>query len=181
MFYTLEEFLAFVRSRGEQRVAMEVLERRRAEYELHRNQPPPPELIWYNPETGYWRPAVEEKPEAVVAAPTRFQGIPASPGDGPVEGIALVTNDPLEAGRRLLQIEGPVILVTRLTDPAWSGLFRRLSGVVTELGGVISHAAIVARENGLPAVVGVPEVTRHIRNGQRLRVDGRTGVVEVIL
>jgi len=180
MFYTLEEFLAFVRSRGQQRVAMEILERRRAEYELHRNQPPPPELIWYNPETGYWRPAVEEKGEVAAPAPTRFQGIPASPGDGPVEGIALVTNDPLEAGRRLLQMEGPVILVTRLTDPAWSGLFGRLSGVVTELGGVISHAAIVARENGLPAVVGVPEVTRHIRNGQRLRIDGRAGVVEVL-
>jgi len=180
MFYTLEEFLSFVRSRGQQRVGMEILERRRAEYELHRNQPPPPELIWYNPETGYWRPAVEEKGEVAAPAPTRFQGIPASPGDGPVEGIALVTNDPLEAGRRLLQMEGPVILVTRLTDPAWSGLFGRLSGVVTELGGVISHAAIVARENGLPAVVGVPEVTRHIRNGQRLRIDGRAGVVEML-
>jgi len=180
MFYTLEEFLAFVRSRGQQRVAMEILERRRAEYELHRNQPPPPELIWYNPETGYWRPAAEEKVETAAPAPTRFQGIPASPGDGPVEGIALVTNDPLEAGRRLLQMEGPVILVTRLTDPAWSGLFGRLSGVVTELGGVISHAAIVARENGLPAVVGVPEVTRYVRNGQRLRIDGRAGIVEVL-
>ncbi len=179
MFYTLDEFLAFVRSRGERRVPMDILERRRAEYELHRNQPPPPELIWYNPETGYWRPAVEEERAGEVAV-HRFQGIPASPGEGPVEGIALVTNDPLEAGRRLLRMEGPVILVTRLTDPAWSGLFRRLSGVVTELGGVISHAAIVARENGLPAVVGVAEVTRHIRDGQRLRLDGRTGIVEVV-
>ncbi len=178
MFYTLDEFLAFVRSQGERRVPMEILERRRAEYELHRNQPPPPELIWYDPETGYWRPAVEE--ETGKIALRHFQGIPASPGEGPVEGVALVTNDPLEAGRRLLKMEGPVILVTRLTDPAWSGLFRRLSGVVTELGGVISHAAIVARENGLPAVVGVAEVTRHIRDGQRLRLDGRTGRVEVL-
>jgi pyruvate,water dikinase len=48
------------------------------------------------------------------------------------------------------------------------------------LGGVISHAAIVARENGLPAVVGVPEITRRIRNGQRLRVHGATGIVEVL-
>jgi pyruvate,water dikinase len=55
-----------------------------------------------------------------------------------------------------------------------------LSAVVTELGGVISHAAIVARENGLPAVVGVPEATRRIRNGQRLRVDGAAGTIEVI-
>ena len=70
--------------------------------------------------------------------------------------------------------------VTRLTDPAWSSLFRRLSAVVTELGGVVSHAAIVARENGLPAVVGVPEVTRWVRDGQRLRVDGATGAVNIV-
>ncbi|MBC7226632.1 MAG: hypothetical protein H5T61_05305 [Thermoflexales bacterium] len=180
MFYTLDEFLAFARSHGEQRVPLDILERRRAEYDLHRNQPPPPELIWYNPETGYWRPAGEAGEAASAEPVTHFQGIPASPGEGPVEGIALVTNDPLEAGRRLLKMEGPVILVTRLTDPAWSGLFRRLSGVVTELGGVISHAAIVARENGLPAVVGVADITRHVRDGQRLRLDGRTGVVEVL-
>lgn len=180
MFYKLDEFLEFIRSRGEKRVAMDVLQRRRTEHELHCHQPPPPELVWYDPETGYWRPAVEEAPRAATTAPTRFKGIPASPGDGPVEGIALVTNDPIEAGQRLLRMEGPVILVTRLTDPAWSSLFRRLTGVVTELGGVISHAAIVARENGLPAVVGVTDVTRHIRNGQRLRVDGRNGIVEIL-
>ena len=91
-----------------------------------------------------------------------------------------MTNDPLEAGQRLLQLSGPVVLVTHLTDPAWSGLFRRLSAVVTELGGVISHAAIVARENGLPAVVGVTGITLAVRDGQRLRVDGATGVVEIL-
>ena len=181
MFYKLDEFLDFVRSRGERRMDIEVLQWRRAEHELHCHQPPPPELVWYDPETGRWRPALEEAPPTeVTTAPTRFEGIPASPGDGPVEGIALVTNDPLEAGRRLLRMEGPVILVTRLTDPAWSSLFRRLTGVVTELGGVISHAAIVARENGLPAVVGVTDVTRYIRDGQRLRVDGRNGIVEIL-
>jgi len=52
--------------------------------------------------------------------------------------------------------------------------------VVTELGGVISHAAIVARENGIPAVAGIPEATRRVRDGQRVRVDGMTGVVEVL-
>ena len=178
MFYTLEEFLAFVRSRGEERVDQETLDRRRAQFELYQNQPPPPELIWYDPHTHHWRPAVEE--EMLDATAVRLQGIAASAGSGPAEGIAVVTNDPLDAARRLLEMEEPVVLVTRLTDPAWSSLFRRLSAVVTELGGVISHAAIVARENGLPAVVGVPEVTRRVRDGQRLRVDGSTGVVEVL-
>ena len=91
-----------------------------------------------------------------------------------------MTNYPLDAGQRLLHAVGPIVLVTRLTDPVWSSLFRRLSGVVTELGGVISHAAIVARENGLPAVVGGPEATRWIRDGQRLWVNGQPGVVEIL-
>jgi pyruvate,water dikinase len=97
-----------------------------------------------------------------------------------VEGLALVTNDPVEAGRRLLELQGPVVLVTRLTDPAWSSLFGRLTAVVTELGGLISHAAIVVRENGLPAVVGVAEVTHYVRNGQRLQVNGATGIVHIL-
>ncbi len=180
MFYTLDEFLAFVHSRGEQRVDPETLARRRAEFELHQTQFPPPELIWYEPSTRRWRPALEQEQEAAGPDVTRLKGIAASIGSGPVEGIAIVTNDPLEAAQRLLQIAEPVVLVTRLTDPAWSSLFRRLSAVVTELGGVISHAAIVARENGLPAIVGVPNVTRLVLDGQRLRVDGAAGIVEVL-
>jgi phosphohistidine swiveling domain-containing protein len=179
MFYRLEELLAFIRSRGDQRVDQEALDRRRAQFGLYQTQPPPPELIWYAPLTRHWRPAQEEE-ETEDLAVTRLQGIAASAGSRPAEGIAVVTNDPLDAGRRLLELEGPVVLVTRLTDPAWSSLFRRLSAVVTELGGVISHAAIVARENGLPAVVGVPDVTRRVRDGQRLRVDGAAGTVEVL-
>lgn len=180
-FYTYPEFLEFVRSRGKKRIPMEVIEHRREELTLHRNQPPPPELIWYNPATQHWRPVFETQAASTQAsASTTFKGIPASAGKGPVEGIALVTNDPLDAARRLLAMSGHVILVTRLTDPAWSSLFGRLAGVVTELGGVISHAAIVARENGLPAVVGVADITHHVRNGQRLRIDGMTGVVEIL-
>jgi phosphohistidine swiveling domain-containing protein len=179
MFYTLEELLTFVRSRGERPVDQETLDRRRAQFALYQTQPPPPELIWYDPLTRHWRPAQEEE-ETEGLAITRLQGIAASAGSGPAEGIAVVTNDPLDAARRLLELEGPVVLITRLTDPAWSSLFRRLSAVVTELGGVISHAAIVARENGLPAVVGVPGITHRVRDGQRLRVDGAAGTVEVL-
>jgi phosphohistidine swiveling domain-containing protein len=180
MFYTLDEFLAFVRSRGEQRIDPSVISARRAQHELHRSQMPPPELIRYDPDTGKWTPVQEREQGALKVMTTQVLGIPASAGPGPVEGFAMVTNDPLDAGQRLLQIRGPVVLVTRLTDPAWSSLFRRLTAVVTELGGVVSHAAIVARENGLPAVVGVPEVTRWVRDGQRLRVDGATGAVNIV-
>jgi phosphohistidine swiveling domain-containing protein len=180
MFCQLDELLDFVRSRGSQRVDQATLDRRRAQFELYQTQPPPPELIWYDPLTQHWRPALEKKEEELGPEATRLWGIAASAGSGLAEGVAVVTNDPLDAGRRLLEMKESVVLITRLTDPAWSSLFRRLSAVVTELGGVISHAAIVARENGLPAVVGVPEVTRRIRDGQRVRVDGTSGIVEVL-
>ncbi len=180
-FYTFEEFLAFGRSQGKQQVARDILLRRCAEFELQVQQPPPPELLWYNPTTRYWHPVLAAAhPTVAPVSLSHFEGIAACKGREPVEGIALVTNDPTAAGRRLLELEGPVILVTRLTDPAWSSLFGRLTGVVTELGGLISHATIVARENGLPAIVGVPDITRHVRDGQRLRLDGELGVVEIL-
>ncbi len=180
LFYNIDEFIDFVQSRGEKRVASEILQARRAQFELHCAQVPPPELIWYDPASGKWSPVQEHERVVLKTSRSRLEGIAASAGSAPAEGIALVTNDPFDAGQRLLRATGPVILVTRLTDPAWSSLFRRLSAVVTELGGVISHAAIVARENGLPAVVGVAEATRWIRDGQRLRVNGATGTVEVL-
>ena len=180
MFYTIDEFLAFARSRGEQRVERHVLDGRRAQFKLQTTQSPPPELIWYDPLTQHWRPALEKGEGDLALEGAGLAGIAASAGSGPAEGVAVVTNDPLDASRRLIKMEGPVVLVTRLTDPAWSSLFPRLSAVITELGGVISHAAIVARENGLPAVVGVPEATRRVRDGQRVRVDGSTGMVEIL-
>ncbi len=182
LYYHMDEFLDFVASHGEKRVDPQVVARRRAEFELHSIQAPPPELLWYEVETGRWRP-VEADTEGTGEAeepPTRFQGIPVSAGSGPVEGVALVTGDPVKAARRLLEIKEPVILVTRFTDPAWSSLFGKLTGVVTELGGVISHAAVVARENGLPAVVGVTDITRYVHDGQRLRIDGGSGLVELL-
>lgn len=181
LFYTMDELGELIKSRGEKRLSPDILDRRIEEYKLYSVQKAPPELIWYNPTTRLWRPAIEEEQRKLEQEIQRtFQGIPASTGTGPVEGIALVTNDPVQAGQLILQTTGPIILVTRLTDPAWSSLFARLSGVVTELGGVISHAAIVARENGLPAVVGVAGITEHVRNGQRLRLDGQTGRIEAL-
>lgn len=181
LFYTMDELGDLIESRGEKRLSPVVLDRRIEEYQLYSIQKAPPELIWYNPTTRLWRPAVEEEQKKLEQETQReFMGIPASAGVGPVEGIALVTNDPIQASRLMLEMEGHIILVTRLTDPAWSSIFARLSAVITELGGVISHAAIVARENGLPAVVGVTGITEHVRNGQRLRVDGQTGRIEIL-
>jgi phosphohistidine swiveling domain-containing protein len=72
------------------------------------------------------------------------------------------------------------ILVTAYTDPSWTPLFVTITGLVTEVGGLMTHGAVIAREYGLPAVVGVEDATHLIRDGQRIRVNGTDGWVEVL-
>jgi pyruvate,water dikinase len=72
------------------------------------------------------------------------------------------------------------ILVTAYTDPSCTPAFLLVAGVVTEVGGLMTHGAVVAREYGLPAVVGVEHATRLIRDGQRIRVHGTEGYVEIL-
>ncbi len=71
------------------------------------------------------------------------------------------------------------VLVCPVTTPAWSILFTQASAVVTDSGGVLSHAAIIARENGLPAVLGTRDATQRLVDGQTVTVDGSRGVVEI--
>jgi pyruvate,water dikinase len=72
------------------------------------------------------------------------------------------------------------ILVTRYTDPSWTPLFLSAAALVTEVGGLMTHGAVVAREYGLPGVVGVEDATRLLRDGQPIRVNGTDGYVEVL-
>lgn len=94
---------------------------------------------------------------------------------GVVEGRARVVLDMADA-----EVEEGDILVTVFTDPSWSPLFVSVKGVVMEVGGVMTHGAVVAREYGLPSVVGVAGATRRIRDGQRIRVNGSEGYVELM-
>ena len=94
---------------------------------------------------------------------------------GTIEGRARVILD-MEAA----EIEPGDILITAYTDPSWSPLFVAIAGLVTEVGGLMTHGAVVAREYGLPAVVGVENATRLIRDGQRIRVHGTDGYVEIL-
>jgi pyruvate,water dikinase len=103
-----------------------------------------------------------------------LQGLPLSAGTA--EAPALVLHEPRTDG---LPAE-PYVLVCPSTDPAWVPLFARARGLVMEVGGVLSHGAIVAREYGLPAVAGIPGVQKRLRTGQRLRVDGARGTVTVL-
>ena len=100
-------------------------------------------------------------------------GTPASAGV--VEGVARVVTDParevLHAGE---------ILVAPFTDPGWTPLFVHAVGVVTEVGGMMTHGAVVAREYGIPAVVSVASAVERIKSGQRIRVDGTRGFVQIL-
>ncbi|MEU6320220.1 rifamycin-inactivating phosphotransferase [Streptomyces sp. NPDC047009] len=100
-------------------------------------------------------------------------GLPVSAGT--IEGRARVILDMAEA-----DLEAGDILVTTFTDPSWSPLFVAVAGLVTEVGGLMTHGAVIAREYGLPAVVGVEQATRLIRDGQRIRVHGTDGYVETL-
>lgn len=100
-------------------------------------------------------------------------GLPVSTGT--VEGRARVVLDMADA-----DLEAGDILVTPFTDPSWSPLFVGIAGLVTEVGGLMTHGAVIAREYGLPAVVGVEQATRRIRDGQRIRVHGTDGYVEIL-
>ncbi|MET7513973.1 rifamycin-inactivating phosphotransferase [Streptomyces sp. NPDC005480] len=100
-------------------------------------------------------------------------GVPVSAGT--VEGRARVILDMAQA-----DLEAGDILVTAFTDPSWSPLFVGIAGLVTEVGGLMTHGAVIAREYGLPAVVGVEQATRLIRDGQRIRVHGTDGYIEIL-
>ena len=90
---------------------------------------------------------------------------------GDAAGVEGPHNAPLEPGE---------ILVCPGTDPAWTPLFLAAGGLVTEVGGLMTHGSVVAREYGIPAVVGVTEATGRLRTGQRVRVDGTTGQVTIL-
>jgi pyruvate,water dikinase len=100
-------------------------------------------------------------------------GLPVSRGT--IEGRARVILDIAEA-----EFEPGDILVTTYTDPSWTPLFVAIKGLVTEVGGLMTHGAVIAREYGLPAVVGVEHATRLIRDGQWIRVHGTDGFIEVL-
>jgi pyruvate,water dikinase len=105
--------------------------------------------------------------------PGALVGLPVSAGT--IEGRARVVLEMAQA-----ELEPGDILVTAYTDPSWTPLFVAIAGLVTEVGGLMTHGAVIAREYGLPAVVGVELATRRIRDGQRIRVHGTEGYVEIV-
>jgi len=113
---------------------------------------------------------VEAVSQAATAEDGSLPGTPASAGT--ITGTARVVLDPVGA-----HLEPGEILVAPSTDPGWTPLFLTAGGLVMEMGGANSHGAVVAREYGIPAVVGVADATHRIITGQTITVDGATGVV----
>jgi pyruvate,water dikinase len=108
------------------------------------------------------------------AAGNIIKGAGASPGR--VVGVARVIHGPDEFS----QMQPGDILVASITTPAWTTLFALASGVVTDVGGLLSHSSIVAREYHIPAVLGTGVATERVRSGQRITVDGDNGVVTIV-
>jgi pyruvate,water dikinase len=143
-----------------------LIDRRKEQFELHRKLFPP---------------AVMTSEGEVVEGAYPRDGLPDGSlvgmgvSAGLVQGRARVVKDVDDADLRPGDI-----LVTTFTDPSWTPLFVAVGGLVTEVGGPMTHGAVIAREYGLPAVVGVPGATRWIRDGQRIRVHGGEGLVELL-
>jgi pyruvate,water dikinase len=161
LFLELDQVRSFLR--GELPDAVAVIAEHREQFAADVARPDPPTVFVGSPP-----PAI---PLAVNGAELR--GVGASPGRA--EGRARVLRDPAEAA----QLRQGEVLVVPHADVGWSPLFLVASAVVTGMGGMLSHAAVVAREYGVPAVFGVPAVTSRVRTGDRVTVDGGAGIVTV--
>ena len=172
VFYLTQQELTSALSRPASEEVARCAAHRRKEYEAFRLQSPP-EVVWGETEGAVVDEAVESRSGA-AERPVDFLATAASPGA--IDGIARVvlSVDELDA------IEPGEIIVATATDPTWTSYLSLASGLILEVGGLLSHGAIIAREIGIPAVVDLSDATKRIRSGDRLRVDGSTGVVQRI-
>ena len=162
-YLTFEELHEVVRTN---KLDYQIISNRKDEYKLYEKLTPP-RVITSDGEIIAGEYKRENLPaEAIV-------GLPVS--SGVIEGRARVILNMEDADP-----EDGDILVTSFTDPSWTTLFVSVKGLVTEVGGLMTHGAVIAREYGLPAVVGVENATKLIKEGQRIRVHGTEGYVEIL-
>lgn len=126
-------------------------------------------------------PRVMTSDGEIISGKHRHENLPA----GAIGGLAVSAGTVEGRARVILNMEDADlepgdILVTAFTDPSWTPLFVSIRGLVTEVGGLMTHGAVIAREYGLPAVVGVDNATRLIRDGQKIRVHGTEGYIEIL-
>ena len=162
-FLTFDELHEAVRSHE---VDRSIIDQRKAEHASFEKLTPP-RVITSDGEIVVGKYKRENLPRDAIV------GLAVS--SGVTEGRARVVLDMEDA-----DLEEGDILVTTFTDPSWTPLFVSIRGLVTEVGGLMTHGAVIAREYGLPAVVGVEQATRRIKDGQRIRLNGTDGYVELL-
>lgn len=162
-YLTFEEFHSVERTK---KLDYQIVNKRKNDYKLYEKLTPP-RVMTSDGEIIAGKYKRENLPADAIA------GLPVSSGiiEGRARVILNMDNANLEDGD---------ILVTAFTDPGWTPLFVFIKGLVTEVGGLMTHGAVIAREYGLPAVVGVENATKLIKDGQRIRVHGTEGYVEIL-
>ncbi|MEQ7049775.1 phosphoenolpyruvate synthase [Paenibacillaceae sp. P-4] len=164
IFYlALEELHEVVRTN---KLDYQIIIKRKDEYN-HYEKLTPPRVITSDGEIMVGKYKRDNLPANAIV------GLPVS--SGVIEGRARVISNMEDA-----DLEAGDILVTAFTDPSWTPLFVSIKGLVTEVGGLMTHGAVIAREYGLPAVVGVENATKLIKDGQRIRVHGTEGYIEIL-
>jgi pyruvate,water dikinase len=162
-YLTFEELRDVVRTHN---LDYQIISKRKDEYKLYEKLTPP---------------RVITSDGEIVSGEYKRENLPA----GAIVGLA-VSSGVIEGRARVIlnmeeaDLEDGDILVTSFTDPSWTPLFVSIKGLVTEVGGLMTHGAVIAREYGLPAVVGVDNATKLIKDGQRIRVHGTEGYVEIL-
>ncbi|HMG07060.1 MAG TPA: phosphoenolpyruvate synthase, partial [Mucilaginibacter sp.] len=162
-YLTFEELGEVVRTN---KLDNQIISKRKDEYKLYEKLNPP-RVITSDGEIIAGKYNREDLPAEAIAGMAVSSGV--------IEGRARVILNMEDA-----EIEDGDILVTTFTDPSWTPLFVSIKGLVTEVGGLMTHGAVIAREYGLPAVVGVENATKLIKDGQRIRVNGTEGYVEIL-
>lgn len=162
-YLTLEELRETVRTN---KLDYPIISQRKDEYKVYEKLTPP-RVITSDGEIITGKYKRENLPAQAII------GLPVSAGV--IEGRARVISSLEDA-----ELEDGDILVTAFTDPSWTPLFVSIKGLVTEVGGLMTHGAVIAREYGLPAVVGVENATKLIKDGKRIRVHGTEGYVEIL-
>ena len=149
----------------------QIIAGRRQRYEREKLRRQVPRLLLSDGRVFY--EGVNYNPPQAETRDNLLLGDPVSPGV--VEGVVHVVFDPHST-----HLEPGEILVCRGTDPSWTPLFLSAGGLVTEVGGMMTHGSVVAREYGIPAVVGVHQATRRLQSGQRVRLDGSRGQIMIL-
>ncbi|MFE9077917.1 phosphoenolpyruvate synthase [Bacillus mobilis] len=162
-YLTFEELHEVVRTN---KLDYELIQKQKKDYKLYEKLTPP-RIMTSDGEIITGKYKRENLPADAIV------GLPVS--SGVIEGRARIILN-MEEGN----LEEGDILVTAFTDPGWTPLFVSIKGLVTEVGGLMTHGAVIAREYGLPAVVGVENATKLIKDGQRIRVHGTEGYIEVL-